>query len=118
PMEGVSWNDVMYIYATTDHMGRSVIAKSKDDGHTFTKLYDLSNTKFVNVSLVKTRSTSAYPEPVDTDIQVMMGSGRYRESDVYLAYQRGDQIEEKSLQYFSGLIDGSPSWTQDETQAV
>lgn len=118
PMEGVSWEDNMYIYATTDVMRRSVVAKSTDDGNTFTKLYDLSSLRFINVSLVKTKSTDDYPEPVDTDIQVMFGSGKYRESDVFLAYQRGDQIEEKRLQYFKGLENGMPSWTQLEAEAV
>lgn len=118
PMEGVSWNDIMYIYATTDRMGRSVVAKSTDDGYTFAKLYDLSTTKFVNVSVVKTKSTTEYPEPADTDIQVMLGSGEYRKSDVFLAYQRADLMEEKSLQYFTGLVDGSPAWTQDEEEAI
>lgn len=118
PMEGVSWDSIMYIYATTDRMGRSVVAKSVDDGYTFTKLYDLSSTKFINVSVVKTTSDVAYPEPTDTDIQVMLGSGRYRESNIFLAYQRADRIEQDSLQYFKGLIDKMPVWTKEESEAV
>lgn len=118
PMEGVSWNNTMYIYATTDRMGRSVVAKSEDDGYTFTKLYDLSSTKFINVSVVKTKSTTAYPEPTDTDIQVMLGSGRYRESNVFLAYQRADRIEQDSLRYFKGLVAEMPVWTKEESEAA
>lgn len=118
PMEGVSWGDTMYIYHTTDVMGRSVVAKSTDDGYTFTKLYDLSSQKFINVSLVKTKSTEEYPEPEGTDIQVMLGSGKYRQSDAFLAYQRGDQIEEKSLQYFTGLENGLPVWSAEEAEAL
>lgn len=118
PMEGVSWNSIMYLYCTTDFMERSFLAKSTDDGLTFTKLYDLSSSKFINVSLVKTKSTSDYPEPEGTDIQVMVGSGKYRESDVYLAYQRADQIETKPVYYFAGLENGRPSWTPYEFSSV
>lgn len=118
PMEGVSWNDVMYIYATTDHMTRSVVAKSTDDGNTFTKLYDLSNSRFVNVSLTKTKSTDDYTEPVGTDIQVMFGSGLYRQSDVFLAYQLADQIEQKKLKYLKGMSNGKPVWTTSESESM
>ncbi len=119
PMEGVSWNDEMYIYVTTDVMTRSIVAKSEDDGFTFTKLYDLSNSKFINVSLSKTTTNIHYPEPENTEIQVMFGSGTYRQSDVYLAYQRADEIEEKSLVYFRGLtMDNEPEWTSNEEEAT
>ncbi|MEX2335877.1 MAG: DUF4185 domain-containing protein [Fulvivirga sp.] len=99
-------------------MVNTVLAKSSDDGHTFQKLYDFSNLKFINVSLVKAKSTADYPEPVATDIQVMLGSGQYRKSDVYLAYQRGDQIEEKKINYFKGLVEEKPIWTLNESEAV
>jgi len=119
PMEGVSWKNEMYIYVTTEVMTRSIVAKSEDDGFTFTKLYDLSNSKFINVSLSKTTTNNHYPEPENTEIQVMFGSGLYRQSDVYLAYQRADEIEEKSLVYFRGFsMDSEPEWTTDEEEAT
>lgn len=120
PIDGISWNDNMYLYASNAGMVNTVLAKSTDDGHTFTKLYDFSNSKFINVSLVKakTESITEYPEQLGTDIQVMFGSGQYRESHVYLAYQRGDKIEEKALNFFAGLIDGRPQWTLNESDAT
>lgn len=117
PMEGVSWRDVMYIYVATETMTRSIVARSDDDGHTFTKLYELSNSKFVNVSLTKTKSTGEYPEPIDIDIQVMLGSGLYRKSNVFLAYQRADQVEQKRLNYLKEVINGKPIWTVKESEA-
>lgn len=120
PIDGISWNDNMYLYASNAGMVNTVLAKSTDDGHTFTKLYDFSNSKFINVSLVKTKTKSIteYPEPLDTDIQVMFGSGQYRESHVYLAYQRGDKIEERAVNFFAGLINGRPQWSPYEAAAA
>jgi hypothetical protein len=118
PMEGVSWNDTMYIYVTTDNMTRSIVARSTDDGYTFARLYDLSNSKFINVSVSKSKTDSCYPEPENSEIQVMFGSGLYRQSNVYLAYQRADEIGEKSLTYFRGVdVDGKPEWTILEEEA-
>jgi hypothetical protein len=117
PMEGISWRDVMYIYVATETMTRSIVARSDDDGHTFTKLYELSNSKFVNVSLTKTKSTSDYPEPINVDIQIILGSGLYRKSNIFLAYQRSDQVDQKSLKYFKEVINGKPIWTTKESEA-
>jgi hypothetical protein len=119
PMEGVSWNGNMYLYCTTDVMTRSILAKSGDDGQTFTKLYDVSESKFINLNLVKGISDNHYPLPAGTEIQVMFGSGEYRNSSVYLAFQRGDQIEQRSIYFFSGLNNsGEPAWTLDESEAL
>ncbi|MER3376208.1 MAG: RICIN domain-containing protein [Allomuricauda sp.] len=118
PLEGVSWNNAMYIYASNTGMVNSVVAKSIDNGLTFTKQYDLSNSKFVNVSVVKTKSTFAYPEDPNSDIQVMFGSGTYRQSDVFLAYQHSDLMDTRSLVFFAGMVNGSPTWSNQEASAV
>ena len=118
PLEGVSWNNAMYIYASNTGMVNSVVAKSIDNGLSFTKLYDLSNSKFINVSVVKTKSTSAYPESLNSDIQVMFGSGTYRQSDVFLAYQHSDLMDTRSLVFFAGMVNGSPTWSNQEASAV
>lgn len=66
PTEGVVIDDQMYIYHTTDHsdqvaMGRSVVARSNNNGgRTFSFLYNLSTSKFINVSVVQDE-TSAWP---------------------------------------------------------
>jgi hypothetical protein len=119
PMEGVSWDGNMYLYCTTDVMKRSVLAKSSDDGQTFTKLYNVSDSKFINLNLLKGTSDDNYPVPEGTEIQIMFGSGKYRESSVYLAFQRGDQIELKSIYYFYGLDnEGKPKWSPYESAAL
>ncbi|WP_346925513.1 RICIN domain-containing protein [uncultured Arthrobacter sp.] len=118
PIEGVSWNNNMYLYASNAGMVNTVLAKSTDNGFTFTKLYDFSNSKFINVNVIKIKSTAAYPEPLNTDIQVMLGSGQYRASNVFLAYQRGDQIEQRNVKFFKGLVNGNPTWSANEADAV
>src|SRR5262249_16305160 len=59
PPDGVSWQNRMYVFFSTDHrtlqgrdiMGRSVLARSVNDGFDFTLLHEVSRYKFVNVSV-------------------------------------------------------------------
>ncbi|MGA2070036.1 MAG: DUF4185 domain-containing protein [Sedimentisphaerales bacterium] len=125
PMEGVSVNGKMYIYATTDHtstvvMGRSVLAISNDDGNNFSYLYDFSTNYFINVSVVKVNLSDWHGFPQSTDQGlVIFGSGLYRQSDVRLAFQPAAQIESSgSRRYFSGLVSGQPTWSVNESNAV
>ncbi|MBM3302650.1 MAG: DUF4185 domain-containing protein, partial [Deltaproteobacteria bacterium] len=125
PTEGVSVDGNMYVYHTTDHtteaaMGRSVVAVSKDDGHTFRYLYDLSTQHFINVSIVEvdTRQWKGLPEQKDIGL-VMFGSGTYRKSDVRLAFQPAARIESReSIRFFAGVdIFGMPVWSASEDAA-
>lgn len=118
PVEGLSYNGNIYLYCTTDNMGRSFLAKSTDDGYNFEKLYDVSSSKFINLSLVKFSSGVDFPEPPGTDMHVILGSGEYRKSHAYLACQRADEVENNCLRYFSGIADYKPVWTEDENLAV
>lgn len=118
PIEGVSWNNDMYLYASNRGMADCVLAKSTDDGRTFTKLYDVSDYKFINLSLEKWESTAEFPEPLGTDIQVMFGSGAYRRSSVFLAYQTAASIESKNMKYYAGFQGGSPIWVDEESKAI
>ncbi|NOZ60657.1 MAG: DUF4185 domain-containing protein [Calditrichaeota bacterium] len=126
PMEGVSVNDKMYIYATTGHtadvtMGRSVVAVSEDDGYNFTHLYDFSSLYFINVSIVKTDVAvwQGFPDSAGTGL-VILGSGEYRASDVRLAYQPADSIELRTSIYFlKGLNNANkPLWSKNEAEAA
>ncbi|MEW6532313.1 MAG: DUF4185 domain-containing protein [Thermodesulfobacteriota bacterium] len=125
PMEGVSVGDRMYVYHTTDHrpaatMGRSVVARSDDDGHTFQYLYDLSVLHFINVSIVKVDAVQWKGLPSSQgEGLVMFGSGTFRKSDVRLAFQPTSQIERpESIRYFSGLDSkGKPRWSSREADA-
>ncbi len=126
PMEGVSVDGHMYLYATTGHtqtvtMGRSVVAVSDDDGRTFTRLYDFSSSHFINVSIVET-DVSLWPGFPDSegDGLVIFGSGSYRASDVYLAYQPAASIAAKTnISYFKGFdASYNPLWSSSESDAV
>jgi hypothetical protein len=138
PMEGVSIGGRMYIYHTTDSaglremfkegekakMGRCIVAFSDDDGQTFTYLYDFSTKHFINVSIVEMDKAdlSSYFAQASGKVLVIFGSGPYRRSDVRLAVQPSNQIQNRnSLRYFAGL-DGSGkpilSANQDDAQAL
>ena len=126
PMEGVSVNGKMYVYATTDHsqyvtMGRSVLAVSNNNGYNFSYLYDLSVDHFINVSVVKVDSSQWQGFPLsEGEGLVMFGSGIYRESNVKLAFQPASQIETKNvIRYFAGLDAGDiPIWSTNESDAI
>lgn len=124
PFEGVSWNNVMYIYACTqynDTVGfstKSIVACSLNSGKTFTKLYNISAAKFINISVVKFKTGSHFPVNKGKNLQFMFGSGKYRASSVYLAYQLADSIKFKRINYFKGVIAGIPQWSLNENDAV
>ena len=128
PMAGVSVDGKMYIYQTTDSthgdgwtdMGRSVAAVSTDDGQTFKYLYDLSRQKFINVSITQVDSANwnGLPQKQGAGL-VMFGSGKYRKSNVYLAFQPSAEINSpSSLRYWAGLDRaGQPIWDGHEGAA-
>ncbi|MGH3851926.1 MAG: DUF4185 domain-containing protein [Pseudonocardiaceae bacterium] len=125
PLDGVSWNDKMYAFFSTDHravgkyivMGRSILARSDNDGLDFTFLHEVSRFKFINVStmIVDARQHGL---PGDGPQLVVFGSGRYRCSDVYLAVKPAARLEEPGgfLFYAGGLE--RPYWSRDEDDAV
>jgi hypothetical protein len=126
PMEGVSVNGKMYIYATTGHsstvvIGRSVLAVSNDNGYNFSYLYDFSSLHFMSLSIVKVQSPEwkGLPEFTGEGL-IIFGSGQYRASNVRLAFQPADQIETPSSRlYFSGLAQsGQPIWSNIESDAI
>ena len=90
-------------------MGRSVLASSHDDGRTFKMLYDLSRTKFINVSFWQ----------ADGWLYIY-GSGEYRKSSVCLARVKPADLGNRSkLQYFSGTGPANqPRWSPREADAV
>jgi hypothetical protein len=163
PIEGVSsyLNGNMYIYYVTDYneytvkefgkdvtngyFGRSVLAKSTDDGRTFTYLYDLSNStiaggtcKFttqIMAKVVENTNDTAYngirkllPAEVQNEpVLFIWGAGNpYRKSHVYLAYQLLKDIDQPTFlnlppptHYYKGLgADSKPMWGLKESDAV
>jgi hypothetical protein len=128
PTEGVMVNNQMYIYHTTDHdppvttMGRSILARANDDGgKTFQYLYDMSIQYFINVSLVQVEASDwKYLPEEEGEGHVIFGSGKYRESRVYLAYQPAAAIEDPTaIRYFKGVDDsGIPLWSKSERNSL
>jgi len=125
PSAGISINGAIYIVATTDHkeppgptMGRSVMAVSYDDGLHFNQLYDLSTSRFINVSMVEVDGHD-YPDILPPKKCVLIwGSGDYRKSEVRMAYVPSDQIGNKSALRYCDLRGATPLWNSNEAAAV
>ncbi|MCB0667836.1 MAG: DUF4185 domain-containing protein, partial [Saprospiraceae bacterium] len=121
PVEGVSVNDVMYVYFSTGHFQQLVLAKSMDDGLTFELVGEISQESFINVSIeqVETDVWPGLPAGEGTGM-IIFGSGTYRQSNVKLAFQPVDQIEQKeAIRYFTGLNETKiPQWSADENDAI
>ena len=123
PSHGVSLDDEMYVVFTTDHtprrkMGRSVLARSRDDGRTFERLFDVSTTRFINVALERARRRDHAELPA-RDAVLVWGSGDYRASNVRFAYAPAARFDEREAwRYFAGTEGGAPLWTDDETRSV
>ncbi len=73
----------------------------------------------INVSAVKVKNSDwNFLPQQEGDGLVVFGSGTYRSSHVYLAYQPVSEIKNKSsIQYFAGIKDGKPVWTKKEEYA-
>jgi hypothetical protein len=115
----------MYAFFSTDLrlagkyalMGRSILARSDNDGLDFTLLYEVSRYKFINVStmIVDAREHGL---PGHGPQLVVFGSGRYRSSDVYLAVKPAAKLEESGgFLFYAGGLD-KPYWSRDEENAV
>jgi len=143
PREGVSYNGNMYVYCNEGYIKKldsygkesgyfthSVVAKSTDDGRTFTYLYDLSqgdSGKFLAQVMAKVVEQGKdynelrqwLPDDVkDKPVLFIWGTGNpYRKSNVYLACQPLEDIENKStIRYYTGLP-GKDMWNTDESKA-
>lgn len=122
PNGGFSANGHMYGIYTTDAskgprgeiMGRSVLARS-DDGKAWTKVFDLSSEKFINVSpaVVDAAKTPGLPIQKGQGV-ILIASGReYRRSSPCLAFAPIDKVEDRSAyRYWNGA-----SWVEREAEA-
>ena len=108
PLDGASIDERMYVWFSTDNMTRSILARSDDGGVTFSFVHDLSSRSYVNVSVVR-----------DGDELYLFGSGKYRESEVFLARVSIDRVEDRTAYRFYAGTDGCDDvWSDDETAAV
>jgi hypothetical protein len=135
PLDGLSWNDSMYVFFSTDAypigasdvfhpvkyelMGRSVMARSDNDGYDYRLIREFSRRKFVNVSVeaetLGVDAAAALNLSPGTQVVWVWGSGRYRASAMYVAY-----FLVKELENFGGLrfYAGGNSWSGNEAEAV
>ncbi|HJX00794.1 MAG TPA: DUF4185 domain-containing protein, partial [Terriglobales bacterium] len=135
PLDGFSWNDAMYVFFSTDHynigatdplhpngydvMGRSVLARSDNDGYDYVPLREFSRNKFVNVSveigILGNEAAVALNLSVGTEVVWVWGSGRYRSSAVYLAMFLLKEAENLGgLRFYAGRR----SWSWNEADAA
>ncbi len=115
----------MYAFFSTDRrqagiynlMGRSILARSSNNGLDFTLLYEVSRFKFVNVSTMIV-DAHEHELPGSGPQLVIFGSGRYRSSDVYLAVKPAAELDKPGgfLFYAGGL--SWPQWSRAESSAV
>lgn len=123
PSHGISVGGIMFVVFTTDHsaantMGRSVLARSNDNGRTFERVYDLSTSRFVNVALARAEAKTHERLPSD-DCVLVWGSGRYRASSPRLAQAPTKRFADRdALRFFAGCQGGSPRWSTDEADSI
>jgi hypothetical protein len=118
PGGGFSDGRSMYGFYTTDHtdkvvMGRCVLARS-DNGIDWTKLYDLSRTKFINVAPAVVDASKVPGLPISKGRGVVLwASGKYRESSPCLAFVPLDKVEDRSaIRFWTGT-----EWATTEDDA-
>jgi hypothetical protein len=128
PLDGVSWNGAMYVFFSSNAyspvdgvtlMGRSVLGRSTDNGANYSYIGQLSNLKFINVSIeigtIDQTAADATKLSVGTSVLWIWGTGRYRASDIYLSVMPLTSIEAlQPILYFAG---GS-AWSSNEADAA
>jgi hypothetical protein len=129
PLDGVSDGQSMFVFFSTDHfqvedhdlMGRSILARSHDDGLTFEMLYSFSSSKFINVSVERLsleREEARLVGVSNPDVLCIWGSGRYRSSDVYLVILPMAELATGRGRRFYAGRGGSHVWSNDENDAT
>jgi hypothetical protein len=139
PTGGFSAREKLYIFATTEHsqtvvMGKCVLASAPSADVDFLRLYDVSALpenggvgKFINVSPQVIDNQDWLPGLPENAVPsneglLMWGSGRYRESNVSLAYvpiaavEDGTKSEWRFLKSFS--VGELPQWSRNEADAM
>jgi hypothetical protein len=129
PIEGFSIGHEMYVYFATDMFEekrifpqRTVLAKSGDGGYRFgNSIYTLSTDKFIHVSVQIVENSRFFGLPRKTGKGLLLwGTGKYRQSDTYLAYMPLEEITNRdSILFFTGFDSNTrnPSWEPDEGMA-
>ena len=126
PAGACSVNGVLYVFMMDvthwadipdpDTRARPVLIKSTDNGASFSSVWlGTETSKFINTAPI----LGPHPTVASRQVVYLFGSGRYRNSSVYLAYAELEDIEfPNRYQFFKGLQNGVPQWTSLESQAV
>jgi len=129
PIEGISLNQEMFVFFTTDLQPdglvptRTVLAKSTDDGIYFGKsLYTLSTSKFIHISCEVIENEKINGLPTNSGKGLLIwGSSVHRKSDIFLAHMPLNEITNKSsVRYFAGFASSDskkPLWKINEEEA-
>ncbi len=129
PIEGISLNQDMFVFFTTDLQPdglvptRTVLAKSTDDGIYFGKsLYTLSTSKFIHISCEVIENEKINGLPTNSGKGLLIwGSSVHRKSDIFLAHMPLNEITNKSsVRYFAGFASSDskkPLWKINEEEA-
>jgi len=129
PIEGISLNQYMFVFFTTDLQPdglvptRTVLAKSTDDGIYFGKsLYTLSTSKFIHISCEVIENEKINGLPTNSGKGLLIwGSSVHRKSDIFLAHMPLNEITNKSsVRYFAGFASSDtkkPLWKINEEEA-
>jgi hypothetical protein len=130
PIEGISLNQDMFVFFTTDLQPdglvptRTVLAKSRDGGISFGKsLYTLSTGKFIHISCEVIDNEKINGLPTNSGKGLLIwGSSVHRKSDIFLAHMPLNEITNKSsIRYFAGFESSSDSkkvlWKVNEEEA-
>ena len=121
--EGLSIGDSMYVWFSTGRDGRTLtLARSDNDGESFTILHDVSTHHFTgaSVDLIPNLVIPGLEEAGETDWLFVFGIGpEYRESDLFLAVVPLALIEDpQAMVYFTGLDEtGLPHLSESEDDA-
>jgi uncharacterized protein (TIGR03437 family) len=141
PDAGISLNGQIYISAktgtVTDGMGNSdgtnahaVLVKFNETNQTFSSgrtTSSLPGGHFVTAAFYEAPSgTLGTPAPVAPEPDVVMfGLGAYRASNIYLSVIPASEFESgvdssgnSATRYFTGLNQGQPTWSQNESDSV
>ena len=122
PTGGFSDGDAAYAFVSTDHsptrtMGRAVLARSRDLGRSFERLYDVSTTRFVNCAAVVVPREQLPGIPLAGErFLVVFGSGDYRASSPHLAVVPLERVAERGAWRFLSAP-GAPRFTAEEAGA-
>ena len=128
PIYGIGISNNLYLYYATDSdpsipmMGRTVVVVSTNGGAAFSSvLYTLSSNLFINVSVIEVNCADWPGLPQTNGLGLLIfGSGPYRQSDIYLAFQPEAGITNPAtISYMTGLdTNKNPTWSGIETNAA